>query len=255
MRKFIPALPLIAATFLLPSLSFAANISNDFDAKRVENILKMPHRKVEDRARDTDREPVAAMKFWGIKPNMKVIEFGPGGGWYTKILAPYLEKEGELFLVSNTEWLDNLNPILKEQGMSKAKKQAIDIGWNNETNGYAINTDSFGLSNIDMVLNIREYHGFFADGKKRLNKAAFDALKPGGKYVLIDHTRRHMQPEDAELGRREDPVKVILEVQAAGFVLDSASDLFFRPDDELRYEVGRKTVSGNTVNGAALLAA
>ncbi|WP_394496201.1 hypothetical protein [Shewanella sp. ENK2] len=64
--------------------------------------------------------------------------------------------------------------------------------------------------------------------------------------MIVDHTRRHMMPETDEMRRREDPVDVILEVQAAGFLLEKSSNMFYRPDDELRYEVGRKTVTGNT---------
>jgi len=55
-----------------------------------------------------------------------------------------------------------------------------------------------------------------------------------------------MQPTEHELRRRIDPVLVIKEVEAAGFEFVDYSDLHFRPDDELRYEVGRKTVTGNT---------
>ena len=55
-----------------------------------------------------------------------------------------------------------------------------------------------------------------------------------------------MEPRNQENRRRADPVRVILEVQAAGFELVDFSGLFFKPDDELRYEVGRKTVKGNT---------
>ena len=55
-----------------------------------------------------------------------------------------------------------------------------------------------------------------------------------------------MQPHSAEVWRRVDPVQVIKEVQAVGFKLLDYSDLHYKPDDELRYEVGRKSVTGNT---------
>jgi predicted methyltransferase len=74
----------------------------------------------------------------------------------------------------------------------------------------------------------------------------YDALKPGGIYAVKDHSRRHMEPDNPENRRRMDPVLAIKEIQAAGFVLLDFSDLHFHPDDELRYEVGRKTVTGNT---------
>jgi predicted methyltransferase len=97
-----------------------------------------------------------------------------------------------------------------------------------------------------MVLTFRNYHNFDAAGRAALNKAVHDALKPGGIYGVVDHTRRHMQEDDPENGRRMDPVLAIKEIQAAGFELVDFSDLHYIPDDELRYEVGRKTVTGNT---------
>ena len=55
-----------------------------------------------------------------------------------------------------------------------------------------------------------------------------------------------MQPDGGEVWRRMDPVEMIHEIEAAGFEFVDWSDLHYRPDDELRYEVGRKTVTGNT---------
>ena len=74
----------------------------------------------------------------------------------------------------------------------------------------------------------------------------FAALKSGGTYGVVDHTRRHNEPESTENWRRMDPELVVKEVQAAGFVLEDFSNLHYIPDDELRYEVGRRSVTGNT---------
>jgi predicted methyltransferase len=80
----------------------------------------------------------------------------------------------------------------------------------------------------------------------RVNKETYRALKPGGYYCIIDHTRRHMEPTYYENRRRADPVAVILQVQAAGFEFIDYADIFFRPDDELRYEVDRKSLERNS---------
>jgi predicted methyltransferase len=79
-----------------------------------------------------------------------------------------------------------------------------------------------------------------------LNRSVFKALKPGGVYALVDHTRRHMQGDNDENRRRLDPVQAIKEILAAGFEFVDYADLHYRADDELLYEVGRKTVTGNT---------
>ena len=74
----------------------------------------------------------------------------------------------------------------------------------------------------------------------------FKALKSGGLYGVVDHTQRHMEAPDNENRRRIDPVLVIKELLDQGFEFVGYSDLHFRADDELEYEVGRRSVSGNT---------
>ena len=106
--------------------------------------------------------------------------------------------------------------------------------------------DSIGVKDADIVFTFRNYHNFGAEGRAAMNRLVFDALKPGGIYAVVDHTRRHMEADSDENRRRMDPVLAIKEIEAAGFEFVDFSDLHFRADDELRYEVGRKTVTGNT---------
>ena len=97
-----------------------------------------------------------------------------------------------------------------------------------------------------MALTFRNVHNFGADGRAIMHREAFEALKSGGVYGVVDHSRRHMEPDNHENRRRIDPVLVIREVLAAGFEFVDYSDLHYRADDELEYEVGRRSVSGNT---------
>jgi predicted methyltransferase len=79
-----------------------------------------------------------------------------------------------------------------------------------------------------------------------MNEVAFDALKKGGIYAVVDHTARHMEAPNSENRRRFDPVLAIKEIQAAGFEFVDFSTLHHRLDDELNYEVSRRSVAGNT---------
>jgi predicted methyltransferase len=79
-----------------------------------------------------------------------------------------------------------------------------------------------------------------------MNVQVFEVLKSGGLYGVVDHTKRHMEPENHENRRRIDPVLVIQELTGLGFEFVGYSDLHYRADDELEYEVGRRSVSGNT---------
>ena len=111
---------------------------------------------------------------------------------------------------------------------------------------YQVDECDFGLTNLDMVLTVRNLHSYDAAGREIINRAVFEALKSGGHYGVIDHTARHMEPANSENRRRMDPVGVVKEMLDVGFEFVGYSDLHYRADDELEYEVGRRSVSGNT---------
>jgi|TARA_Y100000310_G_scaffold317937_1_gene371406 predicted methyltransferase len=211
--------------------------ADDFSAteEKIKEALAGEVRTEADTVRDRNRKPVATLKFFGLRDDMKVLELVPGGGWYTKVLAPVLEKDGELYLSIGAERLQG--SLLKEPGFKKVKVLGADLR----------NPPlEFGEKNFDMVLTFRNLHNFPADGRKNINAAVFQALKKGGLYGVVDHTRRHMERDAPFNGRRVDPVLVIKELEAEGFEFVDFSNLHYRPDDELRYEVGVRSVTGNT---------
>lgn len=229
---------------LLLIISFSA-LADDF--KVVEDKLmaaiKSDIRSEKDTDRDRNRRPVSTLKFLGLRDDMKVVELLPGGGWYTKILAPVLKEKGELYLAyGGSRFKDSL---LKENNVTLVAPEA-KLYRKEGAKFYTIENAGYALKKMDMVLTFRNYHNFDAEGRKAMNDAAYKSLKVGGIYGVVDHTRRHMQGNDSENGRRFDPVLAIKEIQEAGFILVDYSDLHYRPDDELRYEVGRKSVTGNT---------
>ena len=223
--------------------TLAASIATADIDEKVKAALAADIRTEAETARDANRKPLETLKFFGLTDDMQVLELFPGGGWYTKILAPVLAENGGLAVSIFT---DGAAAMAEEAGWD------IDVIANDDyqpvegTRRFTMGSMDFGEAQFDMALTFRNMHNFTDDGRAMLNAAAFKALKPGGAYGVVDHTRRHMQPETGESWRREDPVRTIKEVQAAGFVLESYSDLHYRPDDELRYEVGRKSVTGNT---------
>ena len=216
--------------------------------QKIQQLLTSDIRTPEEKARDRERNPVATLGFFGIQENMKVMEMMPGGGWYTKILGSLLRDKGELYIVDPDYYVSRTEPVLKLPGMDKIKK----LDWGKWEGQLDPNVRSFSppgkwdVKNLDMVLTFRNYHNFSIPARAVLNKNVYDALKPGGLYCIVDHTRRHMEPDGPENIRRVDPVQLIKEIQSSGFVFVDYSRVHFKPDDELRYEVGRATVTGNT---------
>ncbi len=235
----------VLITFVLLTVASFAQAANEIESK-VNAALAAESRPMADRVRDDNRAPLETLNFFGMKDDMRVLELIPGGGWYTRVLAPVLAENGKLYVSLLT---DHVREEVLKQPVFEQVQVVETTGNVHRPKGsrvYVIDDFDFGLSDLDMVLTFRNMHNFDASGRARINKAAFAVLKPGGLYGIVDHTRRHMERDNRENRRRLDPVLAIKEVLEQGFELVDFSDLHFRADDELEYEVGRRSVSGNT---------
>jgi predicted methyltransferase len=168
--------------------------------------------------RDPEHRPIETLEFFGLRDDMKIVELLPGGGWYTKILAPVMAGNGTLYIAYRTSRVKEA--LSGEPGFERMQipAEGAKIHRPEGSYFYVLENAELGVTGADMVLTFRNYHNFNAEGRAAMNQAVYNALKPGGIYAVVDHTRRHME----------------------------ADNLHFRPDDELCYEVGRKTVTGNT---------
>lgn len=215
-------------------------------AKKLNEAMASDIREDKERERDRNRRPIQTLEFFGITPDMKVLELIPGGGWYTKLLAPALRDDGELHVAIGTSRVKE--KLLSMKGVDKTNVIEIDLEIENSEIPRLRTVEAFSIpeQGFDAALTFRNMHNFDATGRKNINDAVFNSLKAGGIYGVVDHTLRHMESFTLENRRRADPVLMIKEIQEAGFEFVDYSDLHYRPDDELRYEVGRKSVSGNT---------
>lgn len=214
--------------------------------EKIDAAMKADIRTAEEKDRDQERKPRQTLEFMGLQDNLRVLELVPAGGWYTKILAPVLADKGELWVAIGTRQIEPMVktvPALAKVKIAPADAKMAPAG---KMGLFDLGEFSLGVKDLDLVVTFRNMHNFTAAGRANLDRAVFNALKSGGHFAVLDHTRRHNEPDNSENWRRMDPVRIIKEVQAAGFVLEDFSDLHFTPDDELRYEVGRKSVTGNT---------
>jgi len=249
-KKFtsIGLLALILSTMgLLPGLASAQQAPElSTFGKRIKAAQGSTIRSAEEVARDANRKPIETLDFFGITEDMRVLELFPGGGWYTKLLAPALADKGQLYTAFTTS---SIKPLIeKHPELSKVKHLEFKAEFKpTDIRGiFDIKAYTLDVKSLDAVLTFRNYHNLNAESRDLLNRKMFAALKKGGRYGIVDHTLRHNATVTQEVYRRFDPVQAIREVQAAGFVLEAVSDLHYRPDDSLQFDTQRATVKGNS---------
>ncbi len=235
----------VVLTIVLLSLIGVAYADNEINAK-VEAALADESRPAEDRARDRNRRPLDTLKFFGLKDNMRVLELLPGGGWYTRVLAPVLADNGKLYVALGTNSVSKNVLTLPGFEQVEVLTTSENLHRPEGSRHYAMDDFEFGVSDLDMVVTFRNLHNFDVAAREKMNRQVFAALKSGGLYGVIDHTARHMEPANNENRRRIDPVLVIKELLELGFEFVDYTDLHYRADDELVFEVGRRSVTGNT---------
>ena len=188
-----------------------------------------------DTYRDDRRKPAETLVFAGVTTGMTVAELIPGIGYFTRILSKAVGPTGRIYTVP-----------FSEPRASYSKALAADPAYANVTliGGPPL---SVGVPQpVDMVWTAQNYHDI-RQGRALLNKAVFDALKPGGTYFIIDHSAVAGADEGVLLSlHRIDEAVVKREVLAAGFVLEAESDLLRNPADKRGQMVFDREVNRNT---------
>jgi len=246
MRSSVVSAVLIAAVTLSFGAALNAQPSNPTPfQRRVLEAMQGEIRTPEERARDVNRLPAEILEFFRMREDMRVIEILPAGGWFTKILAPVLKERGKLY-VAHPEgfYAEAFRRIADLPGLEEVEE--IDWGATGGGGGPFGPSGRWDVEPVDMAVTFRNYHNFSPADRATVNRSVFDALKPGGYYGIVDHTRRHNEPGTRENGRRVDPVLVIKEVQEAGFQLVDFSNLYYRPNDDLTLEVAHPDVNDRT---------
>ena len=209
---------------------------------KIEEALTSSIRDAAETARDANRKPGEVLEFFGLEDDMKVLEISPATGYWSKFVGPTLcENGGELiFSVGVSD--DFKNDVMSLDGLECSSAINNDITLRN------LPEFSFDDSQFDMVLTFWNLHNPSVEGRKNLNEAVFSALKSGGIYGVVDHTRRHLEPtsREAQNGRRLDPVLIIKEMIDVGFEFVDFSPMHYHPEDNLSQEVGTPGVRGNT---------
>jgi predicted methyltransferase len=203
-------------------------------APKVPDFVKAavadPHRPESDTKRDADRKPIDMLAYSGIKPGDKVAELIPAGGYSTRLLSAAVGPKGHIYSIN----LATLNDRIKAQ---------IDAVTNDPAyaNVSVLNEDLENLTvpeRVDMVWTAQNYHdfqnpGMFHADTATMDKAIFNALKPGGLFIVIDHAAEAGSgTRDSGKLHRIDPAVVKKEAMAAGFRLVGDYKVLRNPEDD-----------------------
>jgi predicted methyltransferase len=225
----------ILAALLGAGLAGTALANPDLDKKTDDTQLRAAiassHRSAANVARDAYRHPYETLTFFGIKPNMTVVELLPEGGWYTEILAPYLRQDGKLIgagVISRT--LLESNPAVYDK-VVRAPFSPPKAVYNFAP------PDS-----VDMVLTFRNVHNFvdLGDDKvKEMFKAIYTSLKPGGVLGVTDHRLPESMPQDAKASSGYIHESYVIRMaESAGFKLAGKSEINANPKDKADHKGG-----------------
>ena len=202
-------------------------------------------RPAEDIARDPDRKPADMLMFAQIKPGQTVIDYIPGKGYFTRLFSNAVGAQGNVYSVVPQFLLDKFKDRPRPPSVS------VEAGHANVHDVVAAGASLNVPVKADLVWTSQNYHdvhnGAGATVTAELNKAVFDALKPGGLYIVVDHAAAEGQDDAtmAKLHRIQKSI-VVKEVTAAGFVLDGESTVLSNPADPHTVPVFDPTIRAKT---------
>jgi len=200
-----------------------------------------------DKANDARRKVSSIMEFAHVQPGQSVLELIPGGGYFTRVFSAIVGPRGHVYTIWPNEYVKE-----DAEDLAAVKKFAADPHYANVS---VLQQPANQLSSpapVDLVFTSQNYHDYPDKFMGKVDpavfdKQVFDALKPGGLFVVIDHvapTGSGMQ--DTDTLHRIDPAIVKQQVEAAGFVFDGESNALRNPADDHTLKVFDKAIRGHT---------
>ena len=192
-------------------------------ATRAQNVIASPVRTDQDRRMDAARHPAEFIPFTQVQPGMRVLDVSAGGGYTSQLMALAVGPTGIVY-------------AQREQPGAALTKRLADQPQAN----FVVVLRPFEdpvpdqAGKLDLVTLVLNYHDitYLPVDRAKMNAKIFAALKPGGRYVIVDHSAK--AGSDISSGKtlhRIDQAIVVAEVKQAGFVLEAEGDFLRDPAD------------------------
>jgi predicted methyltransferase len=244
---------LLAALTMVTSIAAAAPPpqTSGADLAKLKTIVNGDQRSAKNKARDKYRHPVETLAFFGIRPNMTVVELWPFGGWFTEIIAPYLKGTGTYYAAA----MDPTSNDAEDKKYNAELKKLFDAHPDlySEVKWSVLAPGKYNLApdgTADLVVTFRNIHNWVWTGdEKDVFAAAFRALKPGGVLGVEEHRANDPQhkPGKDEAYVGEDYAVGLIE--SVGFKLAGRSKINNNPKDTKDYPKGVWTLPPSFAEG------
>ncbi|WP_350357439.1 methyltransferase [Paraburkholderia fungorum] len=231
---------LTASTLMTPALAESPKNADQTLTAVIDGAQRTPA----FRQRDKYRHPLATLEFFGIRPDMTVVEVLPGAGWYTEILAPFLKTRGQL--IEATPPTTSVNPFFRKMAGMYGKKLLGNPQAYGKVAMTAFEPPEYmplgGPESADMVVTFLNLHDFVYSNAhnettdavmQRFFLSAYQVLKPGGVLGIVEHRARAGETvADAIAKGRVPQDYAIREARQAGFELAGTSEVNANPKDD-----------------------
>lgn len=203
-----------------------------------EAVVAAADRSEADRALDAGRKPVELLSFAGVAPGMRVAELGAGGGYTAELLARAVGDTGVVYGQNSKFILGFAEASWSARLATPAMKRAVRVDREFDD---PLPPEAKDLDLVTMVLFYHDTVWLKTD-RERMNKAIFAALKPGGRFVILDHSSKAGEGSSVvqTLHRIEESI-VKDELQKVGFVLDAQSEAWRDPNDTRDWSTSPRT--------------
>ena len=208
----------------------------------LDAILEGPQRSVANRARDEYRHPKETLLFFGLRPEMQVVEIWPDpSGWYTEIIAPLVREKGKYYAAVLDAAPGNANQ--EKRVADFRQKLALRPDLYDRVEVVKLPSDGKDMvppGTADMVVTFRNIHNWLArDQAAQAFTTMFKALKPGGTLGVVEHRGDPSKPQDpqAKSGYVNEQFAIDL-IEAQGFKLVAKSEINANARDTKDYEQG-----------------
>ena len=249
MRRLLVAIMAIFGFCAVPAAAEPVEGATDMEiCEGCEALLELAlahPRRDADRVRDQYRHPAETLGFFKVRPGMTVIDYMPSGGWYTRVLVPYLGKDGRYIGLNPAVPADAPEGLRGYLGGLGEKFPAAAAGWALEgARVEAYNSDELGEAHkgsVDRVLMFRSMHSLMRNRMVESELARLHGLlKEGGLLGIVQHRAKPDAPDDYVDGAKGylREADVIAMVEAQGFVLADRSEINANPLDSADWPAG-----------------